>query len=602
MSKYTTEVRYICESLYDGTSHGFGDVETIIKRTAPRIFDFTYPIFDENYRLTLECKILRHYYTREISEETVGLWKLRLADKLNIIMPYYNKLYESELIQFNPLIDVDIKTAHNIDTEHNASQQSGSETGYTDSTIGSERGNDKSNKNFQATTDESGQTVRGNDSEKQGNKSGRGVAHNQESNEGRTHEIGKDSKQGLEHSTESLTDEKTSTLEADKNSTSTNQNNATDAEIESGEKGVATQEQFTNDGNKTVSRAKASESSGDESVQDDVVQSDTSKTNENSDSEVSSTEKSEQRDDNFSHLTTKDTLNHTNDNWNLYSDTPQGSLSGMGGGWQTTGKNAGDPVNGEVSYLTNATRVRDLLHQTDNKDHITTGNETRVGDRQTDQTDATEREGTEEKESFISKTGSKEEENKSAGSEFDSESENKTGTNIGEKSEKDDRAKTGTHEEVSQGVELGQEKRGEANFNRGEREANKNDMAEGQYAKDGTSTSDTASHEERANKDDYYESETGTERTNDRNKRTHTESGDGGTEYGRYRDEEKTGGTRAKQTGRSRMYTTEEYIENIFGKRGGITYSKMLAEFRETFLNIDLMIINELRPLFFGLW
>ena len=50
------------------------------------------------------------------------------------------------------------------------------------------------------------------------------------------------------------------------------------------------------------------------------------------------------------------------------------------------------------------------------------------------------------------------------------------------------------------------------------------------------------------------------------------------------------------------MSTTEEYIENIFGKRGGITYSKMLTEFRETFLNIDLMIVNELRPLFFGLW
>lgn len=602
MSKYTTEVRYICESLYDGVSHGFSDVETIIEETAPRIFDFAFPIFDENYRLTIECKILRHYYTREISEETYGLWKLRLADKLNLIMPYYNKLYKSELLNFNPFIDVDIKTAHNIDTEHSSSQQSGSVSGYTDTTIGSERGTDKSNKTLQTTTDETAQSVRDNDTEKQGSKSGTGATHNQQSNEGRTHESGKDSKQGLEHSTESLTDEKTSTFEGDKNSTSTNQNNATDTEIETAEKGASSQEQFSNDGNRTISRIKETEGSSDESVQDDVIQSDTSKTNENSDTEVSTTETSEQRDDNRTQLTTDDTLNHTNDNWNLYSDTPQGSLDGMGGGWETTGNNAGDPVNGNVNYLTNATRVRDLLHQTDNKDHITTGYETRAGDRQSDQTDATEREGTEEKESIISKTASKEEENKSTGSEFDNESENKTGTSLGEKTEEDDRTKTGTHEEVTQGVELGQEQRSEANYNRGERDAEKIDSAEGQYTKTGSSSADTDSHEERMNRDKYFESETGYEKTNDRAKRTHEETADGGSNYDRYRDEEKTGGTRARQTGKSRMSTTEEYIENIFGKRGGITYSKMLTEFRETFLNIDLMIINELRPLFFGLW
>lgn len=602
MSKYTTEIRFLCESLYDGESHGFSDVEQIIKQTAPRIFDFAFPIFDEDYRLTLECKILRHYYTREISEETVGLWKLRLADKLNLIMPYYNKLYESELLNFNPFIDVDIKTAHNIDTEHSSSQQMGSVSGYTDSTIGSERGTDKNNKNLQTTTDESGQSVRDNDSEKRGNKAGSGATHNQQSNEGRTHETGKDSKQGLEHSTESLTDEKTSMLEGDKNSTSTNQNNATDTEIESGEKGVSSQEQFTNDGNRTISRVKESEGSVDESAQDDVIQADTSKTNENSDSEVSTTETTKQGDENASFFNSYDTLNHTNDNWNLYSDTPQGTLENMGGGWQTTGKNAGDPVNGEVSYLTNATRVRDLLHQDDIKDHDSNGWERKETDRQADQTDATEREGTEEKESFTSKTASKEEENKSAGTEFDNETENKTGTNLGEKKEKDDRAKTGTHEEVTQGVELGQEKRTETNFNQGEREADKVDTAEGQYAKSGSSTSDTDSHEERVNKDNYFEAESGYEKTNDRSKRTHTETADGGANYDRYRDEEKTGGTRARQTGRSRMSTTEEYIEKIFGKRGGITYSKMLTEFRETFLNIDLMIINDLRPLFFGLW
>ena len=48
-----------------------------------------------------------HYYTREICEETVGLWKLRLCTKLNEIMPYYNQLYRSAAIDFNPLYDIE---------------------------------------------------------------------------------------------------------------------------------------------------------------------------------------------------------------------------------------------------------------------------------------------------------------------------------------------------------------------------------------------------------------------------------------------------------------------------------------------------------------
>lgn len=114
MSKYTTEVRFICETAAGLTeSAGYGSVDQIIADSREHIFNFNYPIFDATYRPVLESKILRHYYTREISEETVGLWKLRLQDKLNVIMPYYNKLYESELLKFNPFYDVDYTRSHN---------------------------------------------------------------------------------------------------------------------------------------------------------------------------------------------------------------------------------------------------------------------------------------------------------------------------------------------------------------------------------------------------------------------------------------------------------------------------------------------------------
>lgn len=111
MSKYTTEVRFICETEAGYTqSKGFNEIDDILNESAPKIFNFDFPIFDENYRLVLEKQILRHYYTREICEETVGLWKLRLCDKLNLIMPKYNEIYKLKLKGINPFMDTDYQT------------------------------------------------------------------------------------------------------------------------------------------------------------------------------------------------------------------------------------------------------------------------------------------------------------------------------------------------------------------------------------------------------------------------------------------------------------------------------------------------------------
>ena len=118
MSKYTTEVRYICEQLCGlQESKGFNDINSIIKGARSAIFNFKYPIFDSAYKEVLETKILKHYYMREIGLETVGLWKHYLDMKMNEIMPYYNKLYESELLAFNPFYDVDLNREHTVTKE-----------------------------------------------------------------------------------------------------------------------------------------------------------------------------------------------------------------------------------------------------------------------------------------------------------------------------------------------------------------------------------------------------------------------------------------------------------------------------------------------------
>lgn len=108
MSVYTTEVRYICEceaGLLEST--GYNDIDAVIEKSWDKIFK-NFPIFDETYRKTLCTKILNHYYTREIGAETVSLWKIWLNQKMNEIMPYYNKLYLTEQIKFDPLHEIDV--------------------------------------------------------------------------------------------------------------------------------------------------------------------------------------------------------------------------------------------------------------------------------------------------------------------------------------------------------------------------------------------------------------------------------------------------------------------------------------------------------------
>lgn len=146
MSKYTTEVRFICENSAGlSESEGADNVDNILDKCWNKVFNFDFPIFDENYRQVLCRKILKHYYTREIAHETVGRWKLALNAKLNEIMPYYNQLYKSELLEFNPFYDVDLtrsregsgtsnKTSNNTETNSGTSKNvsSGSGTSNTD--------------------------------------------------------------------------------------------------------------------------------------------------------------------------------------------------------------------------------------------------------------------------------------------------------------------------------------------------------------------------------------------------------------------------------------------------------------------------------------
>lgn len=128
MSKYTTEVRYICEQKAGlQESVGFNNINSVLDKSWDKIFTTNWEIFDESYRKILCEKILRSYYTREICAETVGLWQLWLDATLCEIMPTYNQLYKTTVYEFNPLYNTNITTTF-TKTTRGTDTKSGSTT------------------------------------------------------------------------------------------------------------------------------------------------------------------------------------------------------------------------------------------------------------------------------------------------------------------------------------------------------------------------------------------------------------------------------------------------------------------------------------------
>ena len=86
MSEYTTELRFMLNNWDDKKLFG------------------NYPIFSEEYRKTLNNNIKNHYFFEEIGFETPARFAFRLQAKMNLIMPYYNQLYNSQLAEIDPFL------------------------------------------------------------------------------------------------------------------------------------------------------------------------------------------------------------------------------------------------------------------------------------------------------------------------------------------------------------------------------------------------------------------------------------------------------------------------------------------------------------------
>lgn len=533
MSKYTTELRFICEKLAGlEESEGYDSVKDIIANSRAKLFDFEYPIFDEAYRPVLETKIIKHYYTREICAETVGRWKLFLEERMNEIMPYYNDLYNSALITYDPLTDVNYTRQ---------GEKSGQKiTDGTDTMTGTV-GDVGNTSNTRATTNEtvSSKTA-------QGTENVAGEHTNTIVDDGvRTDNL---TEQTNGTRTDNLTEDtvNTRTDNLKESSDSTRTDNLTES-VESTR---------TDDLQETTNNTRTDHLT--ESV--DGTRTDNLSEGTNS----TRTDNLQRRTVDGGTETVSRTSANKNSRWDLYSDTPQGGIAGLEGTMD-------DSSLGENAYLTNARHITDDGTGSTSSDTTTFGKTVTTNDTGTQQNVGTKTNtGTQRNESEKTNTGTQENDGSkvNTGTQTNNSEKENTGTqrNVGEKEN------TGTQENVGSKVNTGTQETEGSRSNTGT-QRNEN------------TRSDTGENSETRNRND-------TENSNVKS--------DGGVV-----DEGNSSNTRTYDTTNRRSDSavdTGEYLEKVFGKMGSSSYPKMIMEYRETLMNVDMLIIHSLSDLFIRLW
>lgn len=163
MSHYTTQLIEVIKSFtFDERFKPFPER---IEEARTKIFDFDYPIWNEEHKKQLETKILFHYLNYEIGLETYPLWKLYLQNKMNEIMPYYVDKYNAIYPFADKLyVNRDIHESHNetgtSDTADSftAKMNRTEDTDYTRKNTENANGTGKTTNNLQEDTQQDNST------------------------------------------------------------------------------------------------------------------------------------------------------------------------------------------------------------------------------------------------------------------------------------------------------------------------------------------------------------------------------------------------------------------------------------------------------------
>lgn len=152
-----------------------------------------YPIFDEGHRTPLNQKILDHYWMREIGQETPDMFLFFLRRKMNEIMPYYNQLYKTEQLAYDPLLTLDLRqvsdSAHSEESSNEATSTQKGESDSTSRAVNSDFPQEmlRGDGNYATSAaDSTGRTVSGSGSDSAGSGTTDATSHSESRQYGRT--------------------------------------------------------------------------------------------------------------------------------------------------------------------------------------------------------------------------------------------------------------------------------------------------------------------------------------------------------------------------------------------------------------------------------
>lgn len=106
------------------------ELNTLLKDEKFNVFDFDYDFYSEEGKPNFEQLFKDYYRFHEIGFETVERFQHNLKSRLNLIMPYYKQLYQTELASkdINFLLNKDLKETFIRDIEGNDTSNNVSST------------------------------------------------------------------------------------------------------------------------------------------------------------------------------------------------------------------------------------------------------------------------------------------------------------------------------------------------------------------------------------------------------------------------------------------------------------------------------------------
>lgn len=594
MSKYTTETRFVCEDIAhryfpnDRAVDGFDSIDEILDKSWDKIFTTHARIFDENYREHICKKILKHYYVREIGAETVGLWKYYLNRTFEENLPYYNELWKSTFLDFPIFSNVDVHTIidgnsrMNVDTVNEGTKQEVWSGGDVTTKVGDKGSTDdiqkEGTKNTDTGVDTSGTKVYnkvddiGSVKEHETVVSELGEKH---SNDELNKVIDNTSHDNTKKDSYDYTED-TNVHTTQKDTTHTEEDKQNDVHNMTDVNSIVDKEKKT-----TTEYGKGEETSG---------------------TDTDTTTYGKGTTNNNTRTTWEEKINSGNEDtasWNLYSDTPQGSISHMNLDIDTTVNEKGALTNPEATnsdgtnsaiYLTNATK--EVGNRQAGNDETTDGWRNDYERQTTDGEDVT----TKEKGTRVEYDGS------------DTVTENgKDSTRSKTKEDTDNH--TFTETDVTKQTDYTDNDITEDTYeesSHSNHDENTQETDTDKYQENTQKDSDTTYHEDYNEHDneDYDEKTTGRSDTdydekwdeNDNEQYNEAWTEKDNQDYGKHID------TDTLNTGNSLSVGQTSDRQHEFGKRGNLTFAQMLTEFRDTLLNVDMQFINEFESCFMQLW